>query len=65
MFKVEYDIENEVYNVTESGVIVESFATLWDAMDYRASMIWERDMAFNDYGCEFDIEEYCGSVAFC
>jgi hypothetical protein len=58
MFKIEYDIENEVYNVTESGVIVESFATLWDAMDYRASMIWERDMAFNDYGCEFDIEEY-------
>ncbi len=42
----------------ESGVIVESFATLWDAMDYRASMIWERDTAFNDYGCEFDIEEY-------
>ena len=58
MFKIEFDIENEVYNVTESGVIVESFATLWDAMDYRASMIWERDMAFNDYGCEFDIEEY-------
>jgi hypothetical protein len=56
MFKVEYDIENEVYNVTESGVIVESFATLWDAMDYRASMIWERDMAFNDYGSEWDIE---------
>ena len=58
MFKIEFDIENEVYNVTESGVIVESFATLWDAMDYRASMIWERDMAFNDYGCEYDIEEY-------
>jgi hypothetical protein len=58
MFKIEFDIENEVYNVMESGVIVESFATLWDAMDYRASMIWERDNAFNDYGCEFDIEEY-------
>jgi len=55
-FKIEFDIENQLYNVTESGVIVESFETLWDAMDYRASMIWERDMAFQDYGTEWDIE---------
>jgi hypothetical protein len=58
VFKIEFDIENEVYNVTESGVIVESFSSLYDAMDYKAAMIWERDQAFNDYGCEFDIEEY-------
>ena len=58
MFKIEFDIENEVYNVTESGVIVESFSSLYDALDYRAVMIWERDNAFNDYGCEYDIEEY-------
>jgi hypothetical protein len=56
MFKVEFDGQN--YNVTESGVIVESFSSLYDAMDYRAVMIWERDNAFNDYDCEFDIEEY-------
>jgi hypothetical protein len=56
MFKVEFDGQN--YNVTESGVIVESFSSLYDALDYRAAMIWERDQAFNDYGSEFDIEEY-------
>lgn len=58
MFKIDYDIENEIYTVSEAGVVIESFATLWDAMDYRASLIWERDVAFQDYGSEFDIEEY-------
>jgi hypothetical protein len=56
MFKVEFDGQN--YNVTESGVIVESFSSLYDSLDYRAVMIWERDNAFNDYGSEFDIEVY-------
>jgi hypothetical protein len=58
MFKIDFDIENEIYTVSEAGIVIESFVTLWDAMDYRASLIWERDNAFNDYGCEFDIEEY-------
>lgn len=58
MFKIDYDIENEIYTVSEAGVVIESFPTLWDAMDYRASLIWERDVAFQDYGSEFDIEEY-------
>jgi hypothetical protein len=58
MFKIDFDIENEIYTVSEAGIVIESFVTLWDAMDYRASLIWERDQAFNDYGCEYDIEEY-------
>lgn len=58
MFKIEYNPENEIYTVSEAGIVIESFATLWDALDYRAAMIWERDMAFQDYGCEYDIEEY-------
>lgn len=58
MFKIDYDIENDIYTVSEAGVVIESFYTLYDALDYRASLIWERDQAFNDYGCEFDIEEY-------
>ena len=56
MFNIDFDGQN--YNVTQSGVIVESFSSLYDAMDYKAAMIWERDQAFNDYGCEYDIEEY-------
>lgn len=58
MFKIDFDIENEIYTVSEAGVVIESFYSLYDALDYRASLIWERDMAFNDYGSEFDIEEY-------
>jgi hypothetical protein len=56
MFNIDFDGQN--YNVTESGVIVESFSSLYDAMDYKAAMIWERDQAFNDYGSEYDIAEY-------
>ena len=58
MFKIDYNIESEIYTVSEAGIVIESFATLYDALDYRAALIWERDNAFNDYGSEFDIEEY-------
>ena len=54
MFKIDFDIENEIYTVSEAGIVIESFATLWDAMDYRASLIWERDNAFADIGSEWD-----------
>ena len=56
--KIDFDTINRVYNVTQSGIIIESFDNLNDALDYKAMMIWERDQAFNDYGCEFDLEEY-------
>ena len=58
MFKIDFDIEKEIYTVSEAGVVIESFYSLYDALDYRASLIWERDHAFQDYGSEFDIEEY-------
>lgn len=58
MFKIDYDIENEIYTVSEAGVVIETFGSLYEALDYRAALIWERDQAFNDYGSEFDIEEY-------
>jgi hypothetical protein len=55
-YKIDFDTVNNVYNVTESGIIIESFDNLYDALDYRAAMIWERDIAFQDYGTEWDIE---------
>lgn len=58
MYKIEYSIEKALYNVVFDGEILESFITLWEALDYKACMLWERDNAFNDYGCEYDIEEY-------
>jgi hypothetical protein len=55
MLKIDYD--GEIYNVTDSGVIVESFYTLWDALDYRYSLIMERNNIIdNDYGSESDVE---------
>ncbi len=54
--KIDFDTINNVYNVTESGIIIESFDNLDNALDYRAAMIWERDMAFQDYGTEWDID---------
>jgi hypothetical protein len=55
MLKIDYD--GEMYNVTDSGVIVESFYTLWDALDYRYSLIMERNNIIdNDYGSESDVE---------
>lgn len=58
MFKIDYDIENNIYTVSQAGVVIESFGSLFDALDYKAAMIWERDNAFNDYGSEYDIETY-------
>jgi len=43
-----------LYDVTCGGVVVETFYSYTDAQDYVASMIWERDQAFSDVGCEFD-----------
>lgn len=48
MFKIEYNEENAVYNVIFNGEILDSFESLFDALDYRACMIWERDNAFAD-----------------
>ena len=58
MFKIYFDIENNIYTVSQAGVVIESFGSLFDALDYKAAMIWERDNAFNDYGSESDIESY-------
>lgn len=51
-----YHIENTdgLYDVVVGGVVVETFWSLTDAQDYLASMIWERDVAFQDVGVEFD-----------
>jgi len=43
-----------LYNVEYNGTIVETFYSRTDAEDYIASLIWERDQAFQDVGCEFD-----------
>lgn len=58
MLKINYDIEKNEYTVSESGIVIEAFDNLFDALDYRAMLIFERDHAFNDYGSEFDLEEY-------
>lgn len=58
MIKINYDNEKKDYTVSECGIVIESFATLFEALDYRAALIFERDHAFNDYGSEFDLEEY-------
>lgn len=51
-----YHIENTdgLYDVVVGGQVVETFWSLTDAQDYLASMIWERDVAFQDVGVEFD-----------
>jgi hypothetical protein len=43
-----------MYDVTYGGTVIESFYSYTDAQDYIASLIWERDQAFADIGCEFD-----------
>lgn len=48
MFKIDFVIEDNVYTVSQNGVVIESFYTLWDALDYKACLLWERDNAFND-----------------
>ena len=48
-------VENDgLYDVTLDGMVIESFYSVTDAQDYVASLIWERDNAFADIGCEFD-----------
>ena len=51
-----YHIEETdgLYDVVAGGQVVETFWSLTDAQDYLASMLWERDQAFSDVGCEFD-----------
>jgi len=51
--------ESPMYRIVETDglydvVVVETFYSYTDAQDYVASMIWERDQAFSDVGCEFD-----------
>ena len=43
-----------LYLVLVGGEIDETFYSLTDAQDHVASLAWERDMAFNEVGCEFD-----------
>jgi hypothetical protein len=46
MFKIEFN--GKMYVVSQNGVEIESFDSLFDALDYRACLLWERDNAFND-----------------
>ena len=43
-----------LYDVVVGGQVVETFYSLADAQDYLASVVWERDQAFGEVGCEFD-----------
>ena len=58
MFKIDFYIKTEMYTVSEAGIVIETFGSLYEALDYRACLIWERDHAFQDYGSEYDIEVY-------
>lgn len=43
-----------LYDVVVGGVVVETFYSVTDAQDYMAGLIWERDIAFDTVGVEFD-----------
>ena len=43
-----------LYDVVVGGSVVETFYSVTDAQDYIVSLMWERDQAFSDIGCEFD-----------
>lgn len=48
-------VENDgLYDVTYGGTVIETFYSYTDAQDYLVSIKWERDMAFQDVGSEFD-----------